>query len=435
MDNVLFNSLQLKHQMAKQEHTLFLGCYKIGRQWSKIVLSTVLVLLWSSSVVLAQDKKPNPQEVFINPLEITTPDPLLPKVPKGGTLTPEQEAALREKLDEFNTQAAALLQQEKPVEAFELWYRELRLRRALGPLEEVRALGRVGEIAWQRNQRFDVQVITQRLQAIQQDAVQKKTLNLELLQALGQSYQQVRFPGPAIAIYQQILADARQKGDAETEMATLKTLGQLQLAWFDYPSAATTYEQLLAKAQQQGDRVNELIYLQELINIYNKAKEPQNALQTKQRLVENYLNQNDYTKVPALKIAIGEDYEALNQPEDASQTYQEAYSLAFSLQQFAYASDALEKLAQLYINHDQSEFAFQVYEVLLKVDQQSYDYYGLMNTYDKIGQLYLKEKNYSGALTAFQQGLALAQSLKYQETYFTRQIELVNQQGTQSNSQ
>jgi hypothetical protein len=44
--------------------------------------------------------------------------------------------------------------------AFEIWYRELRLRRALGYLEEVRALGRVGEIAWQRTQKFDAQVIT-----------------------------------------------------------------------------------------------------------------------------------------------------------------------------------------------------------------------------------------------------------------------------------
>lgn len=310
-------------------------------------------------------------------------------------------------------------------------------------------------MAWQRNQRFDVQVITQRLQLIQQEAEQKEALNLELLQALGQAYQQVRFPGPAIAIYQKILKDARQRGDAETEMATLKTLGQLQLAWFDYPQAAETYEALLTKAQEQGDRVNELIYLQELINIYDKAKQTKNALKTKQRLVEIYQNQNDATKIPALKIAIASDYEVLHQQQEAqrsrqqeqanqadlenylekaSQTYQEAYSLAIPLQQFAYASDALEKLAQLYINDKQPDVAFLVFEALLAVEQQSYDYYGLMSTYDKMGQLYLMEKNYRGALIAFQQGLALAQSLKYQETYFTRQIELVNQQGAQSNS-
>jgi hypothetical protein len=54
-----------------------------------------------------------------------------------------------------------------------------------------------------------------------------------------------------------------------------------------------------------------------------------------------------------------------------------------------------------------------------------------MNVYDQMGQIYLERQEYAQALAAFQQGLVLAQSLKYQETYFARQIEVVNQQSSQ----
>ncbi|HEY9607683.1 MAG TPA: tetratricopeptide repeat protein, partial [Allocoleopsis sp.] len=212
---------------------------------------------------------------------------------------------------------------------------------------------------------------------------------------------------------------------------TLKTIAQLQMAWFDYPNAAATYEELLTLATAKGDRVSEVNYLQQLVYIYDKAQKPENALRQKQRLAEAYLNQKDYTNLPALKIAIAGDYEALKQLDLASQTYQEAYSLAWSLQQFAYASEALKKLGALYRAHNQPEFALQVYDVLLKSAQQSYDYYALMNTYDQMGQIYLEQKKYPQALAAFQQGLALAKSLQYQENYFATQIDRVNQQSTQ----
>jgi hypothetical protein len=54
-----------------------------------------------------------------------------------------------------------------------------------------------------------------------------------------------------------------------------------------------------------------------------------------------------------------------------------------------------------------------------------------MSAYDKMGQIYLDQKNYPQALTVFQQGLELAKSLQYQETYFANQIERVNQLSSQ----
>ncbi|AFZ20734.1 tetratricopeptide repeat protein [Allocoleopsis franciscana] len=412
MTKVILNSLQLKLL-----------------NWGKAGLWIATFLLCFSSVTLAAQEKPKPEEFKVNPLEITKPDPLLPRLPKRGTLSPEAQSRLRTAIDELDAQAVALYQEKKVDEAFDVWYRGLRLRRALGRVEEVQALGRVGEIAWQNTRKFDTQVITRRLQEIQKEAEDQKALNLELLRTLGQAYQQVRFPEPAVKVYQQILAQERQQGDTQAQETTLKTLAQLNMDWFNYPQAAAIYEELLTQAQSRGDRVNELAYLEQLVYIYNKSQQPENALRMKQKLAVTYPPTDP--RVPALKIAIATDYEALNQPDPASQNYQDAYKLAWALRQWAYASEALQKLAALYHSHNQSDSALQVYDVLLKTQQQSYNFYGLMNTYDKMGQIYLEQKKYSQALDVFQRGMQLAKSLQYQENYFAEQIERVSRQSSQ----
>ncbi|NEO62996.1 MAG: tetratricopeptide repeat protein [Moorea sp. SIO4G2] len=401
-------------------------------KWMIIALSAAILPLCFASVTLSQSSdNDNP-----NPLELTAPDPLLPSLSPEEPLNPSERSRLNQALDELNAEAQAEFKAGNQSKAFDIWYREIRLRRVLGdPVAEVQTLGRVGGVAWNENNKQSVQLITARLEEIQQENEAEDSINLPLLKALGKAYEQIRVPGQALTVYEQILADARNQDDMATVEATLKTMGELHMAWFDYPKAAETYEELLAQAQSDvpleplRERINEEVaYLQQLAYIYDQDQQPDQALPKKQQLVDIYLNQGNDTQIPALKIAIASDYNALNQPEKASQTYQEAYSLAWSLQQFAHASEALQPLAQLYITSKQPQFALQVYEVLLQVEQKSYNYYGLMNTYDKIGQVYLDMNNYPQALAAFQKGLDLAESLQHREAYFVNKIQLVNRQ-------
>ncbi|MCP2728104.1 tetratricopeptide repeat protein [Limnofasciculus baicalensis] len=390
---------------------------------------TAVLLLSFTSVALAQRNR-RVEAPILSPLEIpTSEDPLLPNPPVDRSLSPLEEYTLRAALDKLNNEATAELNAGNKPKAFEIWYREIRLRRVLGgSLEEVQALGRVGEIAWGKNYKPETQLITSRLKTIQQEAEEKQTLDKPLLNALGKAYLQVRVPGPALVIYNRILADARQQKDAKAEEQILITIAQLHLAWFDYPKGATTYEELLNIAKTNSDRINQVVYLQELINIYNQSKQREKSLRIKEQLVELYRNPENIIKVPGLKIAIAADYEALDQLEKASEIYQESYKQALALDQFSEASDALERLGKLYHTDNQPEVALEVYEVLLWVEQQSYNAFGLMNVYDKMGEIYLEEKNYAKALEYFQQGLDLAKSLQHQETYFARKIERVNQE-------
>lgn len=387
---------------------------------------TVIFWLWVlGTVALADSQKSKTEDAFVNPLESTIPDPLLPQ--QNRPLTSLQRLKLKAALDQLNQQAAARLATGDRVNAFAIWNRELRLRRYLGFQEEVEALGRVGAIAWSENQRLEVQVITSRLQAIQQQAQSQPRVNLRLLRSLGAAYQQVREPRLAIAVYERILATARQQKNAALVEATLKTIADLHLSWFNYPSAATTYEELLGLATAKGDRLGVVTNLQQLAYIYEKAKQYQQSVALRQKLAEIYQNQQQYNLLPALQLANGSDYQALGKLREAFENYQEAYASAWSLQQYSLASDALRRLVALYRSQGQIDAALQTSQILLEADRLGSNVYGMMTTYDQIGQIYLNRRNYGEALAAFQKGFELSQQLRYQETYFAQQIQQINQ--------
>ncbi|MBD2020801.1 hypothetical protein H6F43_11470 [Leptolyngbya sp. FACHB-36] len=397
----------------------------------------VVLLLGMSSVQPGFAKAPEVDEFPPNPLELKTPDPLLPNTGTNRPLSETERKQLSGALDALNAQAAQQLQSGDRVKAFETWNRELRLRRSLGLLPEVQALGRVGETAWNENDTPQVRWITKRLDAIQAQmqtptGSTNATNQIDVLDALAFAYQRVRLPAAASRVYQQVLTDARQRKDAQKTEATLTTLGQLYLDWFDYPNAAATYEELLSGAKARGDRTNQALFLNQLAFLHEQAKQPQPALNYQQQLVDLYQQLNTPAPIPALKIKIADNYTRLSQSAQAEENYQSAYQLAQPLSQFGYASDALQKLGTLYRTNDRLDAALRVYDFLVVVEQQAYNLYGMMNAYDQIGQIQIARNAYPQALVAFQQGLVLARQLKYREDYFTSQIQQVTQRPQQT---
>ncbi|MEH2324141.1 MAG: tetratricopeptide repeat protein [Nostoc sp.] len=401
----------------------------------RLIVIVTAAILFSSSLTLAQTKKPKPLDKFPpNPLEITTPDPLLPRLPKDKQPLIQEQQKLEPALDALNQEAAAKLQAGDQVAAFEVWNRELRLRRFLGSLAEVQALSRVGAIAWKQNNGQEVQYITLRLQAIQKQAQSQKTtapIDLELWRSLGQAYQNVRSPKLATEAYDQVLLVVRQQKDTTALIETLKTIGEVHLSWFDYPKAAPIYEELLSLATSLGEHLNEVTYLRQLAEIYDQTNQPQQSLNVLNKLVEIYVSENNLTEIPELKLAIASNYESLAKKDpnlllEAFKNYQEAYTTAWQLKEYVRAGEALQKLIALYHSQGQTDEALQASQILVETQTQAANFYGLMQAYDQIGQLYLERKEFPQALTAFQKGLELAQQLKYQEAYFAGQIEKVS---------
>ncbi|WP_096595351.1 hypothetical protein [Calothrix sp. NIES-2098] len=397
-----------------------------------MIMTAAIIWQFSSSLTLAQSQKPKQPDKFPpSPLEKITPDPLLSPLVDPQKLTPEQLQQLAPQIDRLNETAKAKLEVGDQVAAFEIWNRELRLRRLFGSLSEVQALSRVGAIAFNQNNREEVQYITQRLQTVQKQVLSQPLVDLQLLRSLGEAYQNVRSPQLALEVYDRVLATVKQQKDTAAIVDTLKTMGEVHLAWFDYPKAASTYQELLGLATAQGDNLNKVAYLQELAYIYEQAKERQQSINTLSKLAEIYVSENNTTQLPKLKMAIASNYQALAKENPsllaaAFKNYQEAYTTAWELQQYVDAGEALQQLITLYRSQGQIDDALQTSQILVEAQTQAANFYGMMQAYDQIGQIYLERKQYPQALAAFQKGLELAQELKYDESYFAQQIEKVS---------
>ncbi|MCU0570295.1 MAG: hypothetical protein MUF49_27440 [Oculatellaceae cyanobacterium Prado106] len=381
----------------------------------------VICLGMTSSPALARESRS--EDTLPNPLELTEPDPLLPTLAVDRPLSPQERRVLATALDELQAQATAKFNAGDTAGAFEIWTRELRLRRFLGPEEEVRSLSRVGEVAWSQSQTTEVRFITQRLQTIEQEQQLQSPPDYGLLLQIAEAYQKMRARLPAVALYGQLLTRAQAQKNVAQQEQILTALGDLHLSWFDYPNAAIAYQQLGQLQKAQGNEAGEVQALQTLADIYQRNNQPEQAIAPRQRLVEIYRRKQDVTQIAIQKLAIGDAYLALNRPDQAATSYQEAFAVSRSAQQYGYGSEALQRLASIYQSLNRPNDVLFVYQLLLDVQQQSYDTLGMMNTYDLIGQVQRTQGNSAEATNAFRQGLQLAQQLKYKVEYFTSQLQ------------
>ncbi len=422
---------------------LYLSTYCLAKtpEFSEYNLRKTTINIISQRETETEENLESPNIFSPNPLESTEPDPLLPNPPTSGILSGEKREELSQELDRLNVEAAALLGAGETTKAFETWNRELRLRRYLGKAEELAALSRVAEIAWNNSQKLQVQWITKRLEILQPEIQEEEPPNLELLQALGSAFNIVRAKDPAVEVYQQVISEARKQEDVATLKQALTAIGEIYLNWLDYDNAAIAYEELLEVQQQSSSEISEIETtnppvsgnfekvntLRQLAFIYNQGGKPLQAITAKERLVDFYEGQQNIVEVPEIKISIGGDYEELGKLNLASQYYQEAYDIAQSIQRFVTASDALENLAALYLSQDEKEAAIEIYKVQLLMDQQFVNVYGMMETYDRMGQVYAQLKAFGLAMSSFQRGLELSRQLGgYRESYFLQKLDKLN---------
>jgi tetratricopeptide (TPR) repeat protein len=393
------------------------------------IITSAIIWHLCISYTLAVDKKYEDLDKFPpNPLEMNIPDPLLVNLDLKN-LTGEERQKLNVALDELNQEALIILQNGDQERAFEIWNRELRLRRVLGILPEMEALGRVGEIARNENKREQVQYITQRLQSIQKQVLKEKSSDLELWRSLGNAYQKIRNPQLALTAYDQVLINVQKQQDVVAEIEILETIGELHLSWFDYTQGSKVYEKMLNLAINRGDKTSRLRYLQQLAYIYDQGKQPLGMIEILNKLIDVYRSEGNLTQIPGLKLAIASNYEKLakedpNLLQEAFSNYQQAYKTAWELEQYTRAGEALQKLISLYRSQKQIDAALETSKILIETQTLANNFYGLMMAYQQIGNLYLEQEKYSQAMTAFGQGLVIAKQLKLpnQESYFQDKI-------------
>ena len=360
----------------------------------------------------------NPSESLVIP----TSDPLLPPSSIERSLSSFEKKRIREKIKNLELQANQKLREGQVKEAFKLWFRQLRLYRAIDFTTEIIALGKVGETAWQNNRGNELKVITQRLKDIYREQQTNNFTDAKALKELAIAWQKSRNINNAIAVYQILLERAYKEDNLQLEKKYLVTLGKLYLSKFDYTRAATIYEDLLSGDRYKITSENREVYLSKLISIYGYTKQPELAIVTKKKLIDRYIAAGKNYLVGKIKLSLAKDYQSLENRELAIVAYKEAVDIGQSLQQLALTSEALESLGSLYQQQEQYSLALETYQRLLELERKADNSYGVMNGYKQLGQLYLILEEYQQASIAFNRGLEIARLLDYQIGEFTSLI-------------
>jgi tetratricopeptide (TPR) repeat protein len=343
---------------------------------------------------------------------------------------------LRRQIETLNQQAIAQLQAGDAKAAFDLWNQQLRLSRVFGPIEEVKALAAVGQVAWDRGDTQQVRYISQRLQQIQtssQTTSQTTGGSESLLTELAAAYQVIRAPELALPVYNQGVKQAQQPPQNPLRLFQLyNRIAQTHLDWFAYTKAAKVYGDLLAVAKTQNDRPNQMAYAYQLAYVHEQSKRPAGAIAALETLIPLYATSPEPVLLARLQTRLADQYRLNQQLDLAEKTYQAAYRSAEVQQQPGFGGDALRQLGSLYRQQKRLDAAIQVYDFLSTFETEAgLNRYNAMDAYDRLGQVWLEKQSKPQAIAAFQQGLQLAQGLNYRVAYFTDRLAKAQAAGSQ----
>ena len=356
-----------------------------------------------------------------DPLVFDRQDPLIPVGYGKRELTFFEKHRIERAIAKLDREAEENMERGDKNSAFSLWYRSLRLSRALETQTEIKTLGKIGEIAWKENLGEDVRNIANRLIAIEAEQKSDRQLAEESLNALAAAFESVRYLDKAIEVYQQIL----QKSDVK-KAKTTDRLGELYLAIFDYDNAAKIYEDKLSKNElsKQQEKI-----LQTLIDIYDRSGKKHKSIAVKKRAIEYFQAINKPARIAALERAIAKDYQTTGKTAQAIATYRQAFTTALNNQQLALAISSLVEVGKIHQKQNNLERAIDTHKQLLTVQQDADDYYGLVNTYDALGNIYLKLNQIKFARQSLLEGLAIAETINYRTDYYRdrlKQLQSIN---------
>lgn len=396
------------------------------RLWRRWLSATGLVLSGLALLPLTAWGQLDPviRDRFLNDPEFTQPrDPLLPEIPVARPLSPLEKSELEIALNQIALEAEQLYFLGQADRAFELWMREVRLRRIFGYAEEIQAMQRVGLRAWEDSRAQEIQLLTLRLRQIQTELLEQDSSNIFLFEAIAATFEVLRDIDSATAVYNTLIAQATSSNNVPERQRLLENLANLQEAWFRFEAAGKTYQALLGTLSSTSVSATEARYLAGGIRNYQNAGQLRTVIDYQRRLLRYYENTAALQAEPSLLLAIARNYRDIEELSEARNYYLTSYTKALAQNQSSVAKDVVQDLAVIYTRLGRPDDVLYLHRQQLAVEGLSYSGYGLMQVFDDLGQFYISQDNLEQAISAYQEGLILARYLGYREIYFQLQLQ------------
>lgn len=393
------------------------------RQWLSamgLVLAGFALLPWIAWAQL----DPVIRDRFLDDPEFAAPrDPLLPEIPVSRPLSPLEKSELEAALNQTAIEAEQFYFLGQTDLAFELWMREVRLRRIFGYAEEIQAMQRVGLRAWEDSRAQENQLLTLRLRQIQTELLAQDSANIFLLEEVAATFEVLRDIDSAIVVYNTLIERATLSSNVPERQRLLENLANLQEAWFRFEAAGKTYQTLLSTLGSTRVSAKEARYLTGGIRNYQNAGQLRTVIDYQRRLLRYYENTATLQAEPPLLLAIARNYRDIEELSEARNYYLTSYTKALAQNQSSVAKDVVQDLAAIYTRLGRPDDVLYLHRQQLAVEGLSYSGYGLIQVFDELGQLYISQGNTEQAITAYQEGLILARYLDYREAYFQLQLQ------------
>ncbi len=371
----------------------------------------------------AQAVPPELRDPFLSDPEFAEPrDPLLPDFPVSRRLSPLEAFELEGQLDQLAAAAETAYQLGESDRAFDIWLREVRLRRILGYGPELIAIQRVGLRVWETGRTLEAQLLTLRLEEIQADLLGQTPPDLNLIAALAAAFERLQDIDSAITVYETLLENGIQQGDTALQIRLLERIGDLQARWFRFEAAATTYNRLLNLLGSSATN-RRLAYLEQAIYTHENAGRLERAIAFQQELLRYYANQGNAAARVPLQLAIARNYRDAERLDLAWSYYQATYSLALELEHISYARDVVADLTDIYDLLERPGDVRYLLEQQLAVERLTYGGYGIMTVFGQLGQFHEVQGDIPAAIAAYREGLIIATYLNHRQAYFHNRIQ------------
>ena len=391
-------------------------------RWASIIGLTLTGWAFFPLIAWAQVLPAEVRDPFLADPEFAEPrDPLLPELQIMRRLSPLEKLELEAELDLLSAEAESLYLRGQTELAYQTWVREIRLRRILGYAEEIQAMQRVGLRVWEDSRTQETQLFTLRLRQIQADLLSQELLRISLLEEIAAMFEILRDVDSAIALYETLVVKAAQVNNQAERQRLLENLANLQESWFRFEVAGKTYQSLIV-ANGTGDPLKQVQYLQGAIRNYQGAGQLDTAIGYQRRLLAQYEATGTIQPIPTLMLAIARNYRDLDELEQARTYYLTTYSTALGQNQSDIAREAVQDLADVYLALERTDDVLYLYEQRIALERISYNGYGIMQVFEQLGQLYETEEDPDAAISAYREGLVIANHLGHREAYFSYKL-------------